>query len=503
MTDREGPTAPSDPKGIDGRDPLVGHVLAKRFKLLDLIARGGMGKIYRAEQMPLGRLVAVKVLAPAERQAEEEVSFRRRFEREASICARLSHSNTVRVFDYGWTDDGIYYIAMEYIEGRTLQHLLKAEAPIAASRTVHMMRQLCGSLSEAHRLGIIHRDLKPGNVILTTQGDDRDFVKVVDFGLVKQTGDHDITQAGLIVGSPMYMSPEQVRGEELDQRADIYAMGMMAYVCLTGRRPFDRDTPIAIMMARTTKAPPPMREINPEVAVPASLEWVVMTCMAMDPSDRFATMTEVLRALRVCDAEIRGDPNATSFLMSLEDGKVTLPVDFSDPSMVSRVRTGPLPLPPRESRPYSGSQKAAAAGLSLVALATLAFGAVIVVGLVVAAWIASRPTALVPAIAPVARHAAPASPPAPDAPPAIEEAPVDLPTEAVGKDAATMPLVTQEPAPTPVDTPARAPTPKPKPSPKAVPSGAAAEAVPPPPPTPPQESAEWKVHSEVRNPFQR
>src|SRR5688500_5166525 len=181
----------SDPRGPEpvsrkengAPDPLVGRVINDRFRIVGLIARGGMGKVYRAVQAPLGREVALKVLNP-NYQGDHDPEFHKRFFLEASICSKLTHPNTITIFDYGKTDDDVYYIAMELLEGRTLHRALREEGPFDGERVMHIGRQICRSLREAHGLGVIHRDLKPANVYLVQHGDENDFVKVLDFGLV-------------------------------------------------------------------------------------------------------------------------------------------------------------------------------------------------------------------------------------------------------------------------------------------------------------------------------
>ncbi|MGZ3423910.1 MAG: serine/threonine protein kinase, partial [Polyangiales bacterium] len=196
-----------------GPDPLLGRSINDRFKVTGLIARGGMGKVYKAEQAPLGRVCAIKVLNP-NYSGEHDPEFHKRFFLEASISSKLTHPNTVTIFDYGRTDDNIYYMAMEFLEGRTLHRALREEGPFIEERATHIARQICRSLREAHSLGVIHRDLKPANVYLIEHGDETDFVKVLDFGLVKNIDDtkgEDLTQTGLFMGSPKYMAPEQIR----------------------------------------------------------------------------------------------------------------------------------------------------------------------------------------------------------------------------------------------------------------------------------------------------
>jgi serine/threonine-protein kinase len=295
MTDR----APAAISKGNAPDPLIGRVINERFKIVSLIARGGMGKVYRAEQAPLGRACALKVLN-ANYSGENDPEFHKRFFLEASMTSKLTHPNTVTIFDYGRTDDDIYYMAMEYLEGHTLHRAIKQAGRFPEERTAHVARQICRALREAHSLGIVHRDLKPANVYLVEHGDEPDFVKVLDFGLVKNTADasEELTQAGLFMGSPKYMSPEQIGGEKVDGRTDIYALGIMMYEMMTGRVPFDSATSVNILMAHVKETAPPMRQLNPEVQVSAAMEETIARCMAKAPDDRFRSMDEVLGALK-------------------------------------------------------------------------------------------------------------------------------------------------------------------------------------------------------------
>jgi serine/threonine-protein kinase len=270
-----------------------------RFKVVALVARGGMGKVYRAEQAPLGRVCALKVLNP-NYAGENDPEFHKRFFLEASIASKLTHPNTVTIFDYGRTDDDVYYIAMEYLEGRTLHRAIKEEGPFGEERAAHVARQICRALREAHSLGVIHRDLKPANVYLVEHADEADFVKVLDFGLVKNVEGNaeELTQAGLFMGSPKYMSPEQIRGDRVDARTDIYSLGIVLYEMVTGKVPFDRANSVNILMAHVNEPPPPLREMNPNCDASPQLEDVIWKCIAKDPAVRFASMDEVLAALK-------------------------------------------------------------------------------------------------------------------------------------------------------------------------------------------------------------
>jgi serine/threonine protein kinase len=283
-----------------GPDPLLGRAINDRFKVTALIARGGMGKVYKAEQAPLGRVCAIKVLNP-NYSGDHDPEFHKRFFLEASISSKLTHPNTVTIFDYGRTDDNIYYMAMEFLEGRTLHRGLREEGPFVEERATHIARQICRSLREAHSLGVIHRDLKPANVYLIEHGDEKDFVKVLDFGLVKNIDDtkgEDLTQTGLFMGSPKYMAPEQIRGEHVDARTDIYALGIILYEMVTGKVPFDRPNSVNILMAHVNEPVPRLRDMKPDIVVSEPLEATIYKCVEKNPDDRYKSMDEVLGALK-------------------------------------------------------------------------------------------------------------------------------------------------------------------------------------------------------------
>jgi serine/threonine-protein kinase len=281
-------------------DPLIGRVINEKFKVLGFIAKGGMGKVYRAEQAPLGRVCALKVLN-ANYTGEHDPEFHKRFFLEASLTAKLRHPNTVTIFDYGQTTDGVYYMAMEYLEGYTLHRAIRQVGHLPEERTAHIARQICRSLREAHSLGVVHRDLKPANVYLLEHGDEPDYVKVLDFGLVKDVQNSDaeeLTQAGLFMGSPKYMAPEQIQGGTVDARTDIYALGIMMYEMMTGKVPFDAPKSLDILMAHVRDEVPPLKKTNPTIRVTQPMEEAIFRCMAKDPKDRFRSMDEVIAALK-------------------------------------------------------------------------------------------------------------------------------------------------------------------------------------------------------------
>lgn len=297
---------------------LIGATVDGRFRVLERLARGGMGEVYMAEQAQLNRRVALKVLDTTDVGADS-AEFRQRFMLEAEATARLAHPNTVRIFDYGRTADDLLYIAMELLQGRTLHRMLKEEGRLQPERAIRILRQVCGSLREAHALGLIHRDLKPSNVMLVPTGDDPEFVKVLDFGLVKEVrGGADLTRSDAVVGSPSYMSPEQIRAVPIDQRADIYALGVLLYACLTGAPPFSAPSAVTVLMAHLHTPPVPVAERAPLERAP-TLAWIVMTCLEKEPERRFADMDELLRALRMAEAELKGEPAPR---LALRDGRI-------------------------------------------------------------------------------------------------------------------------------------------------------------------------------------
>ncbi len=283
-------------------DPLVGRVIDGRFRIVSLIARGGMGRVYRAEQAPLGRICALKILTTTYEGAHDP-EFHKRFFLEASIASKITHPNSVTIFDYGQTEDDVYYMAMEYLEGVTLHRAIRTSGPFPEARVAHIGRQVCRALREAHALGCIHRDLKPANIFLTEHGDEPDFVKVLDFGLVKNVAgegksDEQLTQTGLFMGSPKYMAPEQIRGDRVDGRTDVYSLGIILFEMLTGKVPFERLTSLNTLMAQVNDAPPRLREVKPDVKVSPELEELILRAMAKDPEARVASMDEMLGTLR-------------------------------------------------------------------------------------------------------------------------------------------------------------------------------------------------------------
>jgi serine/threonine-protein kinase len=272
-----------------------------QYHLLKLLGRGGMGEVHLAEHRMLKRPCAIKLIRP-EKAGDPQVLAR--FEREVQMTACLSHWNTVEIFDYGRTDDGTFFYVMEYLPGLSLEELLRQHGPLPAGRVVHLLRQACQALREAHSIGLIHRDIKPANVFVAQRGGLQDVAKLLDFGLVKPVAEFTssrLTFDGSISGTPLFMSPEQARGEsELDARSDIYSLGTVAYALLCGRAPFEQLNPLAVMMAHSHDAVTPPSQLRGDI--PADLELVVLRCLAKRPEDRFPNAESLEQALAICSA---------------------------------------------------------------------------------------------------------------------------------------------------------------------------------------------------------
>ena len=258
-----------------------------QYRLRELLGSGGMGDVYLAEHQLLKRPCAIKLIDPR-RAADSEAQAR--FEREVRATAQLSHWNTVEIFDYGRTEDGMFYYVMEYLPGLTLQEVVERHGPLPATRVVDYLRQACDALREAHGQGLIHRDLKPGNLFAAERGGVFDVVKLMDFGVVELMGEGQTRPWGpspRLAGSPLYMAPEQaLGGHEPDARSDIYSLGAVAYYLLTGQPPFTGERPIKVLIAHAHDPVRPPSELAPNI--PPDVEAVVMRALAKDPAERYA-----------------------------------------------------------------------------------------------------------------------------------------------------------------------------------------------------------------------
>jgi eukaryotic-like serine/threonine-protein kinase len=273
---------------------LVGQVIADRYHILRRLGEGGMARVYLAEHVTMGRVCAIKVMHPSLRSDPEAVG---RFRREAANAGRINHPNVAAIHDCGETGDRLVYLAMEYVPGDSLAAILKWESPIAPRRAVSIALQAANGLGAAHDLGIIHRDLTPENIMVSRSPDGDDLVKVVDFGIAKAAEGHaqTVTRAGFVVGTIQYMSPEQMMGEMVDARSDLYSLGCVLYEMIVGKRLFEGATGEALITKRLTEVPPRARELDPRV--PAAVDAVVMKLLSRAPADRYQSAEEVQEAL--------------------------------------------------------------------------------------------------------------------------------------------------------------------------------------------------------------
>ena len=300
------PTAPSE-----GFDSLVGATVAGRYQIIRRIGEGGMGAVYEAKHAIIGKRVAVKVLLE---KFLTKSDFVARLLQEARLASAIGHEHIVDVTDFGTTDDGRAFVVMEFLEGESLAQLVMREAPLPVERALRIARQVASALQAAHAKGIVHRDIKPENIYLIQRGDG-DFIKVVDFGIskaVKSTQgddapDYRLTHTGLLLGTPLYMSPEQARGEEdLDHRVDVWALGVLLYECLTGEVPFRANNYLGIISQVLTRDAPPPSRLRPELGISEAVETVVMHAMEKDRARRYASMADVEADI---DRVLAGDQN--------------------------------------------------------------------------------------------------------------------------------------------------------------------------------------------------
>jgi eukaryotic-like serine/threonine-protein kinase len=268
-----------------------------QYRLKQKLGSGGMGDVYLAEHQMLKRPCAVKVIRP-DRAGDPKMLAR--FEREVRATAKLSHWNSIDIYDYGHTADGTFYYVMEFLPGHNVNEVIERYGPLSGGRVVFLMDQICGALAEAHGVGLIHRDIKPANIFCAYRGGVFDVAKLLDFGLAKPLSDNvdaNLTQEGAITGSPLFMSPEQAVGDNhVDGRSDIYSLGAVMYYMLTGQPPFAYENPFKAMVAHASEAVVPPRQVN--VDIPEALEEVVMRCLEKDPEHRFQDVASLQRALR-------------------------------------------------------------------------------------------------------------------------------------------------------------------------------------------------------------
>lgn len=289
-------SAEIDSSELPVADPLIGTIVAGRYRIIEPLGRGGMGVVYRVEHARIGKLMALKLLTGELSRDQEVVA---RFKREALMVSKLSHPNTVQVFDFG-VSDGLTYLAMEYLRGDDLGRIVRKTGPLSPERCSRVIIQVCSSLCEAHDLGIVHRDLKPENIFILSGQPGSDVVKVLDFGLAKLRESAElgeVTSRGAIVGTPYYMSPEQIRGEAVDSRSDIYALGALMYAALTGEPVFDAPRPMGVLTKHLTDRPESPSARFPALGIPPGVSAVVMRALEKDPERRFQNVNDLQEAL--------------------------------------------------------------------------------------------------------------------------------------------------------------------------------------------------------------
>jgi serine/threonine-protein kinase len=269
-----------------------------QYRLKRRLGSGGMGEVYLAEHQMMKRPCAVKLIRP---EKAGDPRMLARFEREVRATAKLSHWNSIDIYDFGRTADGTFYYVMEYLPGHNVGEIVEEYGPVPAGRTVYLMEQVCAALAEAHGIGLVHRDIKPANIFCAYRGGVFDVVKLLDFGLAKPTmergQDAQLTLAGTVTGSPLFMSPEQASGEDgVDARSDIYALGAVMYYMLTGQPPFMSENPLKVMIAHASQEVVPPRQLNGEIQ--AELEEIVLRCLEKDPEHRFQDVSALRTALR-------------------------------------------------------------------------------------------------------------------------------------------------------------------------------------------------------------
>jgi eukaryotic-like serine/threonine-protein kinase len=307
-----------------------------QYTLEGKIGEGGMGVVYRASHAMLRRPTAIKILRP-EIAGEDAL---RRFEREVLLTASLSHPSTIAIFDYGRTPQGLFYYAMEYLDGLNLEHLVRTYGPQPPARVAHILRQVCGALAEAHAVGLIHRDIKPANILLSERGGMPDVAKVVDFGLVKSfdpgSRDAEVTSVNLIVGTPLYMAPEAIGGNTpIDGRSDLYALGAVGYFLLTGAPVFQAKSQVEIFAhhLHTPPEPPSFRRGN---HVPEDLERLILRCLAKKPGDRYESAKDLQQALDACAENMPWDNDlALQWWAAFKSGATAAPLPTSGPQTIA------------------------------------------------------------------------------------------------------------------------------------------------------------------------
>ena len=318
-----------------GATDLVGETIADRYHVLRKLGEGGMGQVYLAEHVKMQRKSAVKVMNPSMVHDADAIS---RFNREAANASRINHPNVAAIYDFGETSDGLIYLAMEFIEGEPLTKIIERSGALPPARAASIASQTANALAVAHDMGIVHRDLKPDNIMIAKGRDGADVVKVVDFGIAKATESEKqkVTKTGLVVGTPEYMSPEQLAGDKLDGRSDLYSLALVTFNMLTGKLPFPSETVQESMIMRLTDRPRTLTEITGQAHWPPELQAVLDRALARDLGERYATATDFGRDLV---RAVEGMPEGSM----AEAGTVVLSAPSVPPTRIAGAAPGAAP----------------------------------------------------------------------------------------------------------------------------------------------------------------
>ncbi|MEO8548669.1 MAG: serine/threonine-protein kinase [Kofleriaceae bacterium] len=378
------------------QNEMIGREILGRFRILAMLGEGGMGAVYRGEQMSLKRAVAIKVLRP---ELSANQTLLRRFSAEAAAVAKLDHPNTVKVYDFGQDADGSLFIAMELIDGQPLRQVIGAAGPLPPVRAFNIALQVAASLVDAHARSIVHRDLKPDNVMLQDRGRERDVARVLDFGIAKLRDDtrathQAMTQAGDMLGTPQYMAPEQIKGEAIDGRTDIYALGCMIYEMVTARLPFEAPTIMAMLSKHLVEMPLPPSQRRPDLQISPAIDQVVMAALQKEPAARPANMEQYAEMLAGVLAQLPPDPSwqQPSHVMGAVQHHSTpaQPVVATPPTMGQHVATPAQQPPPYSPYPSPAPQAYALPPAKSKAPLYVVLGVLAVGGAGAGIWAATR-----------------------------------------------------------------------------------------------------------------